>query len=280
MRSELAPNAFFSMLWNDAIKEGRDIFNRTMPFENGAVMNVVGMINVVDSLAVIKKLVYEDKSISMEELKKAMDADWKGNGHEEIRKKCLAVPKYGNDNEYVDSIAADLYKFWADTAETFGTAYGGTHKPSAISITAHWPGGASTGATPDGRYAGEALADGAMSPSQGKDSHGPTAVIRSALKINQLPYQSTLLNMKFHPSALKTHEDMKKLISLVKTYFAMGGKHIQFNIVDKAVLEDAQKKPEQHKDLIVRVAGYSAYFVQLGSVIQKEVIGRTEHQLN
>ncbi|MFC1532123.1 glycyl radical protein [Thermodesulfobacteriota bacterium] len=280
MRAELAPDAFFSMLWVDALKEGKDIFNRTMPFENGAVMNVVGMINVVDSLAAIKKLVFEENKISLKELKDAMDADWQGAGNEEIRKMCLAAPKFGNDDDYVDTIAGELYQFWADTTETFGTAYNGVHKPSAISITAHWPGGTLTGATPDGRFSGEALADGAMSPSRGQDTHGPTAVIKSALKINQLPYQSTLLNMKFHPTSMETKEDMEKLIALTKTYFSMGGKHVQFNIIDKEILVDAQKHPEHHKDLVVRVAGYSAYFIQLGNVIQDEVIGRTEHQLN
>jgi pyruvate-formate lyase len=189
----------------------------------------------------------------------------------------LAAPKYGNDDDYVDSIAKELYQFWAETAVTFDTIYGGTHKPTAISISSQWPGGALTGATPDGRYAGECLADGTMSPMRGRDTRGPTAVIKSAIKIDQVPYQATLMNMKFHPSALKSTEDLRKLSDLIRTYFSFGGKHVQFNIVNRETLLDAQKHPENHRDLVVRVAGYSAYFVQLGKVVQDEIIARTEH---
>ncbi len=263
----------------NGIKEGKDIYQRTMPYENGAVMIPVGMINVADSFAAIKKLVFEEKKVTMKELKAALAANWEGNGYIEMRKMFLAAPKYGNDNDYVDSIAKELYQFWADTTATIDGAYGVKHKSGAISITAQWPGGALTGATPDGRYAGEVLADGTMSPGQGRDTHGPTAVIKSASKIDQVAYQSTLLNMKFHPSALKTKEDLRKLSDLIRIYFSLGGKHIQFNVADRNTLLDAQAHPEKHRDLIVRVAGYSAYFVQLGKVIQDDVIKRSEHQL-
>jgi formate C-acetyltransferase len=195
-----------------------------------------------------------------------------------MRKVFLAAPKYGNDDDYVDSIAKELYQFWADTTVTLPNSLGGTHKPSGISISAQWPGGAATGATPDGRYAGECLADGGMSAMRGMDTHGPTVLIKSAMKIDQTPYQATLLNMKFHPSALKSAEDLKKLSALIKTYFSFGGKHIQFNVVNKETLLEAQKHPENHRDLIVRVAGYSAYFVQLGKPMQEEIIGRTEYE--
>jgi pyruvate-formate lyase len=179
----------------------------------------------------------------------------------------------------VDSIAAELYQFWADTAVTFPTIWGGTTKPTGISITAHAPGGTLTGATPDGRYAGETLADGTMSPAQGRDTHGPTAVLRSAMAIDQVPFQATLLNMKFHPSALKGTEDLRKLAALIKTYFSFGGKHVQFNVIDQDTLVDAQNHPERYRDLIVRVAGYSAYFVQLTRSVQDEIIARTQHEL-
>jgi pyruvate formate-lyase/glycerol dehydratase family glycyl radical enzyme len=278
-QTELFPDPVHSALMVDAIKVGRDALDRTMPFENGSALNLVGMINVADSMAAVKKLVFEEKQITKKELKAALDANWRGNGYEEIRKTCLAAPKYGNGDPYVDSIAKELYQFWADTAVTFPTAWGGTNKPTGISITAHAPGGALTGATPDGRYAGETLADGTMSAAQGKDTHGPTALLRSAMTINQVPFQATLLNMKFHPSALKTTEDLRKLSDLIKTYFSAGGKHIQFNVVNKDTLLDAQKHPERHRDLIVRVAGYSAYFVSLDKAVQDEIIARTEHGL-
>jgi pyruvate formate-lyase/glycerol dehydratase family glycyl radical enzyme len=274
---ELFPDAFRSSLMEDGISAGKDLLSRTMPFENGAVLNPVGMINVADSLAAVKKLVYEDKKVSMHDLKRALDLDWQG--YEDIRKICLEAPKYGNGDSYVDVIAADLYAFWVATADELPTAFGSMHKATAISITSHQPGGALTGATPDGRQSHEICADGTVSPMQGRDTHGPTAVMRSALKIDQDPYQATLMNMKFHPTALQSEEDLKKLSVMIKTYFAHGGKHVQFNVVSKEMLLEAQQNPARYQDLVVRVAGYSAYFVQLNSGMQDEVIKRTELSL-
>ena len=135
-----------------------------------------------------------------------------------------------------------------------------------------------TGATPDGRFAGETLADGSLSPAQGKDTKGPTAVLRSAMAVNQDPFQATLLNMKFDPSAFKTQEDLRKLSILMRTYFSQGGKHVQYNVVGRDTLLDSQKQPEKHRNLIVRVAGYSAYFVNLGKPVQDEIIKRTDYR--
>lgn len=261
----------------DAISVGRDVLDRTLPFENGSALNCVGMVNTADSLAAIKKLVFEERTVSKEDLKAALDANWQGERYAAIRKLCLDAPKYGNGDPYVDTIAAELFHFWSETAVTFPTIWGGTTKPTGISITAHAPGGALTGATPDGRTAGETLADGTMSPGQGKDRKGPTALLRSAMAIDQIPFQATLLNMKFDPSALKTEEDLRKLSFLIRTYFSRGGKHIQFNVVGKEILADAQIRPEKHNDLIVRVAGYSAYFITLGKPVQDEIIERTEY---
>lgn len=275
--SELFPDPVRSSLMHDGIAAGRDLLQRPMPFENGAVMNPVGMINVADSLAAVKKLVFEERRVSMAELCAALLADWQGPEHERIRQLCLAVPKYGNGDAYVDDIAAGLYRFWAETAVKLPTWLGGTHKPTAISITSHAPGGALTGATPDGRRAGECLADGTVSPMRGRDTHGPTAVIRSAATIDQAAYQATLMNMKFHPSAMNGEADLRKLSMLIRTYFSLGGKHIQFNVVTRENLLAAQANPEQYRDLVVRMAGYSAYFVQLSRTVQDEIIGRMEH---
>jgi formate C-acetyltransferase len=278
VQTDLFPDAVHSALMEDAIKVGRDALDRTMPFENGSALNLVGMINVADSMAAVKKLVFDEKSVSKQKLKAALEANWKGDGNEEIRKMCLSMPKYGNGNPYVDTIASELYQFWADTAITFPTAWGGTTKPTGISITAHAPGGALTGATPDGRYAGETLADGTISAAQGRDIEGPTALMRSAMAIDQVPFQATLLNMKFDPSAMKSEEDMRKMSMLIRTYFSQGGKHVQFNVVNRETLIDSQKQPEKHGDLIVRVAGYSAYFVTLGKPVQDEIIDRTAYK--
>jgi pyruvate formate-lyase/glycerol dehydratase family glycyl radical enzyme len=275
---ELFPDPVRSSLMTDGIKAGKALLDRTFPFENGAVMNPVGMINVVDSLAAIKKLVFEEKKYSQQELKDALRSNWTGDGHASMRKMFLAAPKFGNNDNDVDALATDLFRFWADTAVQFETCLGGTHKPTGVSVSAQWPGGILTGATPDGRYAGECLADGTVSPMRGMDLHGPTAALNSAMRINQTAYQAALLNMKFHPSSLKTVEDLRKLSFLMRTYFSMNGKHIQFNVVNREVLKKAQENPARHKDLIVRIAGYSAYFTQLGKPMQDEIIGRTEHE--
>lgn len=273
-QSEMFPDAMHSTLMDDAIGVARDVLDRTLPFENGSVLNPVGMVNVADSMAALKMLVFEQEKISRATIKEALAANWQG--FETIRELCLAAPKFGNGLPYVDSIAADLYRFWADTAHTFSSAWGGRVKCSGISITAYGPGGELTGATPDGRLAGENLADGTVSAAQGLDVRGPTALVRSGMSIAQTPYQSTLFNLKFHPSAMKSREDLRKVSQLVKTYFTEGGKHVQFNVVDRPTLLDAQAHPEKHRNLIVRIAGYSAYFVQLTKKIQNDIIGRTE----
>jgi pyruvate formate-lyase/glycerol dehydratase family glycyl radical enzyme len=271
----LFPDPFRSSLMYRGIGDAQDLFKKSMPFENAAVLNPIGMVNVGDSLAAIKKLVFDEGRVSLADLQQALEADW--IGYEELQDLCLEAPKYGNDDDSVDVIVADLYRFWAETTLTFRTPYGAPQQPTAISITSHQPGGALTGATPDGRHAGEILADGTMSPMQGRDTSGPTAVLRSAMKIDQHPYQATLLNMKFHPTALESEADRRKLGALIKTYFAKGGKHIQFNVVDSRELRAAQKEPDKHRDLVVRVAGYSAYFVQLPDTVQEEIIRRSEH---
>jgi len=274
--ADLSPNPAWSSLMHDAIKVGKDNFRRKLPFENGSCLNPVGMISAADSLAAVKSLVFDEKKIPAAELRKALSANWKG--YENLRDMCVKAPKYGNGNPYADSIARDLYKYWADTAGTFRSILGAKVRPSGVSITAHGPGGALTGATPDGRYAGENLADGCVSAAQGRDTCGPTALIRSAMEIDQYPFQSLLFNMKFHPDALKSEEDMRKLSMLIRTYFSQGGKHIQFNVVTKETLEDAQVHPEKHRDLIVRVAGYSAYYVQLTRAIQDDIMSRMEYE--
>ena len=274
--AELFPDPVRTALTADAMQVGKSLLDRTYLLENLAVLNNVGMMNVADSLTAMKKLVFDDKKYTMKEMIAALKANWEG--YEEMRKDCVAAPKYGNDNDYADAVAVELYRYLVEIAESFPTVVGGTHKASAISISSQWPGGAQTGATPEGRFAGACLADGAMSPVRGMDTCGPTAIFKSAAKINQDALQATLLNMKFHPTALKSEEDMKKLSSLIKTYFEMGGKHVQFNVVGRDTLEQAKKEPAQHKDLVVRVAGYSAYFVKLTPPMQDEIISRTEQQ--
>ena len=264
----------------DGIQVGKPLSKRkpVPPFDFRAVMVPVGVINVADSLAAIKMLIFDEKTISMKELKQALAVNWEG--HEPIRKLCLQAPKYGNDMDYVDSIAKELYRFLIDEETkylTFGRPeHGKIRGIGGASISSMFAGGAIIGATPDGRFAGTTLADGTASPAQGRDTHGPTAMLRSAAKVDQARCASTLLNMKLHPSSLTTREDLKKLGSLIKTYSNMGGKWIQFNVVGNEQLLEAQKFPEKYHDLIVRVAGYSAYFVDLSKGVQDDVVRRME----
>lgn len=270
----LFPDAVHSALLENGIKIGKDGLNRGMLFENGSAINAVGMANTADALAAIKMLVYDEKSVTAKQLNDAIRANWQG--HEAVRQMCVNCPKYGNANEFVDEIAARLWKSFSETAKGNTSIFGKPVVPTAISITAHAPGGAITGATADGRYAGETFADGSISPAQGRDVNGPTAVLRSAMRIQQDDYMATLLNMKFHTSALAKQEDLEKLADLIQIYFDNGGKHIQFNVVNKEMLIEAKSNREKYKDLIVRVAGYSAYFVSLTPKVQDEIIARSE----
>lgn len=274
---ELFPDVFRSALMQDGVKVGKDMFTRQFEFENGAVLGAVGGVNTGNALAAIKKLVYEEKKYSMAQLVEALDADWVG--YEEMQKDFKEVPKYGNNDDYVDLLVAEVYKRYAEICMSYPCVYGGTLRPNAISISAHQPGGAVTGATADGRKGGEILADASLSPDHGQDVHGPLAVFQSAMKVNQDPYQGTLMNMKFHPSAMKTTEDLEKLAGVIKTYLTHGGKHIQFNIIDQEEMLDAKVHPEDHSELVVRVAGYSAYFTRLPGSIQDEVIERMAHNM-
>lgn len=275
---EVLPDPLRSALMYKGIESGRDIWCRhDIPFDNTASICTIGMVNVGDSFAAIKKLCFDEKKYTLEQLYDALEADWVG--YEEMQRDFKNAPKFGNNDPYVDTIVARCYKLFTDFVPTLPTITGGTTVPCGISITSHQPGGLLTGATPDGRKAGEILADGTMSPMQGVDTRGPLAVMQSAMRIEQDPFQATLLNMKFSPGTLKTEADMEKLASLIRTYLTNGGKHVQFNVVDRETLEAARQNPAAHRDLVVRIAGYSAYFVQLNDSMQQEVIARTEHNL-
>ena len=270
---ELFPDVFRSALMRDGVKTGKDMFSRRFAFENGAVLGAVGGVNTGNALYAVKRLVYDEKKYTMTQLLEALDADWVG--FEEMQRDFKAQPKYGNAIKEVDDMVAEVYKLFADTCHSLPCVYGDTLKPNAISISAHQPGGALTGATADGRRGGEILADASLSPDHGQDVCGPLAVFQSAMEVNQDPYQGTLMNMKFHPSNMKTRSDLEKLSLMVKTYLTHGGKHVQFNVVDREEMEDAKVNPAEHPELVVRVAGYSAYFTRLPGSIQDEVIERT-----
>jgi len=267
------PLVYHSVLTDDCLEKG-ETMERGTRYKQGFSHFISGLINVANSLAAIKHCIFDNHFFTMQELRESLKVNFEGR--EEIHRRLLDAPKFGNDMDSVDHIAADLYKFVADESLKTMGPLGETLIPSAYSITTHPLFGKGCGALPDGRKAGVALCDGAVSAFPGTDVSGPTALIRSATKIDALPYKSVQLNMKFHPSALKGLKGSKALLSLIKTFFDLGGYFIQFNVVDSRMLRDAQRNPDRYRDLLVRVAGFTAYWVELSKGVQDEIIQRTE----
>lgn len=264
---------FYSGLMEGCLEKGKDCTDfKIGGYDNLQMVSMVGAINTCDALAAIRKLVFDEKKYSMDQLLTALDADWEG--YEEMRQDFKNAPKYGNDDDYVDSIVVDYYNHFADDFEACDHPFG-KFIVAGISITFHQMECKKTYASADGRKFMEILSDGSVSPEHGCDYNGPLAVLTSAMKVDQSRYNATLMNLKFHPTALKTEEDLMKLASMTKTYLTNGGKHVQFNVVDRETLLKAQEHPEDYRDLIVRVAGYSAYFTTLTKMVQDEVIERT-----
>ncbi len=199
-------------------------------------------------------------------------------GEEVLRQRILNnTPFFGNDDDYADSIALRVYNDLLNAIDGRPNTKGGKHHLNMLSTTCHVYFGKVMGATPNGRLAGKSISDG-TSPSHGCDIHGPTAVIKSLTKLDHVKTGGTLLNLRFLPSLLKRDSDISKLSSLIRTYFKLGGHHVQFNVVDTATLRAAQACPEDYKDLLVRMAGYSDYFNDMNEDLQQEVIDRTENE--
>ena len=268
------PQIYHSVLTDDCLERGKALGEGGERYSQGFTHFIVGLINVANSLAAIRHCVFDNKFFTMKELWEALQVNFEGK--EEIHRRLLDAPKFGNDIDSVDRIAADLYQFVAEESLKIKGPLGEPLIPSAYSIATHPIYGKACGALPDGRMAGVALCDGAVSAFPGTDVSGPTALIRSATKIDALPYKSVQLNMKFHPSALKGLKGSRAILSLIKTFFDLGGYFIQFNIVDSRMLRDAQRHPERYRDLLVRVAGFTAYWVELSKGVQDEIIQRTE----
>ena len=275
-RSEQCPDLFLSSLVEGCIRKGKNVMADGAEYQQFSMYLIpVGPIDACDSLTAIKKCVYEDKSIGKQELLDLLKANFEGSP--EKRRLLLDAPKYGNDDDYADEIAVMFHSYLVEEMKSIEGPYGTTFLSAPHSIAFHGAAGRKCGALPSGRLAGVALADGAVSPAQGSDVKGPAAVIQSASKIDHSPIYGTLFNMKFLPSALEREEDLKKLLALIRTYFVSGnGRHIQFNVVDRAKLIDAQQHPENYRNLVVRIAGYSALWVELDEKIQNEIIARTE----
>ena len=269
-----SPAPLLSILIEDCIKNGKD-YNDGGAKYNTSYIQIVGMGSITDCLTSLKYNVFDKKVISMEELIKILDNNF--NGYDIIRQKLIyKTPKYGNDTDYADSITTQVFEIVYDAINNRPNTKGGVHRINLLPTTVHIYFGQVTGATPDGRKAYTPLSEG-ISPVQGMDINGPTAVIKSAAKIDHLRTGGTLLNQKFTPNLLSNEEGIIKLAHLIRAYFQMDGHHIQFNVVSADTLRAAQKNPEKYGNLIVRVAGYSDYFINLGSDLQDEIIRRTEH---
>ena len=267
------PVPFLSVLIEDCIRNGKDYMCGGARY-NSSYVQGVGLGSITDMLTALRYHVYDKKTIAMETMEKALANDFKG--FEELQYQLVYhTPKYGNDDDYADEQEVQVFDMYYDVLSGHKSPRGADYRVNMLPTTCHVYFGKVTGATPDGRNAWKVLSEG-ISPVQGADTNGPTAVIRSAAKIDHIKTGGTLLNQKFTPSLLSTEEGCNNLVHLIRAYFRMDGHQIKFNVVDADTLREAQKHPEDYKDLIVRVAGYSDYFNDLGEDLQNEIICRTE----
>ena len=275
MFAQYSPAPFLSVFIDDCITKGRDYYDAG-PRYNTSYIQCTGLGTIADSLSALKKHVFEERSVSMEALLEALHEDFAGR--EALRQRLLNhTPFFGNDDDHADDLARRVYADLFAAIDGKPNVKGGQYHLNMLSTTCHVYFGKVTGATPNGRFAGKPISDG-TSPSHGADVQGPTAVVRSLAKLDQVLSGGTLLNQRFLPGLLRSEDDLDKLASLIRTYFTLGGHHIQFNIVDTETLRAAQAHPEEYKDLMVRVAGYSDYFNDLHEDLQEEIIARTEQE--
>lgn len=269
------PTPLLSLLIDDCIKNGKDYHDGGARY-NTSYIQGVGLGNITDAMAAVKYNIFDQKNLLMKELIEAIEHNFED--YERIRQMLLnKTPKYGNDNDYADSIMQSVFEAYYEVVDGRKNTKGGTYRINLLPTTVHIYFGSVVGATPDGRKAGEPLSEG-VSPVQGADRNGPTAVIKSVAKIDHIRTGGTLLNQKFTPHLLDGEKGIDNLAHLVRTYFRLGGHHMQFNVVTTDTLRAAQKNPEKYRNLIVRVAGYSDYFCNISRPLQDEIIARTEHK--
>ena len=274
INAKYMPVPFLSLLIDDCIVRGRD-YNQGGARYNTSYIQGVGLGSTTDALAALKYHVFDRQTLKMQELLSVLDLDFRG--HETFRDVLLqATPKYGNDDDYADDVLQAVFEAFYRSVNGRPNAKGGAHRINLLPTTSHVYFGSVIGSLPDGRKSGAPLSEG-ISPVQGADRQGPTAVVKSASKIDHLRTGGTLLNQKFLPQILGDAEGINNLVHFIRSYFRMDGHHIQFNVVDAHTLRRAQEFPDEYRDLIVRVAGYSDYFVDLGPELQEEIIQRTVH---
>jgi formate C-acetyltransferase len=271
--SKYLPRPFYSAVLDGCIEQGKDCRRWAYDSMVHDFAVIVGLTNVADSLAAIEKVVFNDKKATLKEIINAIDADWEG--FSVLHQLVLQAPKYGNDDDLADRLATRVHHETARVMAEFKDRFGHSMRGDGSGVSATYGLALHTPATPDGRKNGEPFADATLSPSQGRDKKGPTAVLKSASKIDTTRTFNHLLNQKFSPAMLQGH--MKDAFqSYLRTWGDLGISHVQFNIIDRETLIDAQKNPQKHQNLIVRVAGYSAYFIDLSKGLQDSIIARTE----
>ncbi len=275
MYATMMPAPLLSVITDDCIRKGKD-YNAGGARYNNTYIQFVGIGSLTDCLAAVRQVVFDEKALGLADLVKALDADFEGA--EALRQRLVnRTHKYGNDDDYADALTVRAFEAIVEEVDGRPTAKGGRYRVEMLPTTSHIYFGSVTGAMPDGRKAGLPLSEG-ISPVQGADRTGPTAVVKSAAKMDHIKTGGALLNMKFTPSLLVDASGIAGVAHLVRTYFKMDGHHVQFNVVRAETLREAQADPEAHRDLIVRVAGYSDYFCDLPRDLQDEIISRTEHQ--
>jgi len=265
-----------STLVDGCMTAGKDLSRGGAFYNVGPVLTGIGVADVANSLAAVKRLVFEEKCTTLGELCQALDRNWEG--YEALRAAALKCPKYGNDDDCVDQFAVELTNFYHDEIRKYKDWHGQPFNSAFMGISNYIPAGAVVGATPDGRLAGTPLTEG-CSPHSGTDVTSPTAAMRSVAKINHESHSGgTLLNIKLSPDALKTDRDLRNLAAMIRGYFELGAFHVQFNVVSPETLREAQRHPEDYQDLLVRVAGYSTRFVTLSREVQDAILARTTYE--
>lgn len=273
---QYCPRPFYSALLDGCIEQGKDCRKWVYPSMIHHFAQVIGGTNVADSITAIRKVVFEDKKVTLPELISVMDRNWEGR--EDIRQVCLNAPKFGNDDDYADLIAREVQARGEAAMESIHDRFGLSHRGDGSAVSATYGLAIDTPATPDGRLNGEPFSDSTLAPAPGRDKKGPTAVLKSVSKVSTVDTFNHLLNQKFLPKFLQ--DDLKPaFLGYLKTWKELNIPHIQFNVVDKETLLKAKAQPERYSDLIVRVAGFSAYFVDLSSGLQDHIIARTEQAL-
>lgn len=276
LHKEMVPRPFLSSCIEQCMKDGKDLVDAGAKYNIGPVLTGIGLAVTSNSLAVIKKLVFEDKVTDMETVINAIDANWEG--YEELRQLALAVPKYGNDIDYVDDIAIKMANHYYSEGHKYKDINGNNFTTAFMGISNYLPTGKVVGATPCGRKSKEPLSEG-VSPFAGSDKSTPLAAMRSAAKLNQDVHSGgTLLNLRLNEDLVNTKRGQSNLGSMIQTFFSLGAFHVQFNTISTETLRKAQENPEKYKDLLVRVAGYSTQFVNLSRTMQDAIIARTAHE--